>query len=178
MGGSGSHIRCSHSLAECCGPLKRASVLSLPSFHASSFRRSKSLMWYTFSKSPPSSTPCWVVLIDSSFLTGNSFRLRNLSRPASRTPTSSGLLGRFCHRAAEFARVTYPHLKPLFVIGDRNPPFHQIAHRSRPVERVLPLIQLRNHDFDQSVTKLHFLYTPATARNGSPIADHAWCHHA
>ena len=54
----------------------------------------------------------------------------------------------------------HPHLKPSFVIGDRTPPFHQSVHRLPPVGADLPLIQLRNHDFDHCLTKLHFLYTP------------------
>ena len=72
----------------------------------------------------------------------------------------------------------HPHLKPFHVIGDRTGAFQQIARQLRPIGADLPLIQLRNHDFYPFVTKLHFLYTPATARNGSPIGDLPWRHHA
>ena len=109
---------------------------------------------------------------------GNRTRSRPVSVPTSRTPASSGIFGDSCHRTVDFLRCRHPRLKPFHVIGDRTPPFHQIARHSPPVEADLPLIQLRNHDFDHFVTKLRFLYTPDTARNGSPIGDPPWRHHA
>ncbi len=60
---------------------------------------------------------------------GTKTRLHRPKCSTSRTPTSSALFVRFCHRAADLGRVMHPHLKPLFVIGDRTGDFHQSVHR-------------------------------------------------
>ena len=89
----------------------------------------------------------------------------------SRTPTSSASFALFCHRAADLGRVMHPHLKPVFVIGNRTPPFHQIARRSPPIEGDLPLFRLCQDPLDASPAKLRFVYTPGTAPTASDFDD-------
>ena len=138
VGGSGSHVHCSHSLAGAA--IQR---------FAANRREVNELALTSKLQSPGRLTP-----------PGTSPGPVRRAAPTSRTPASSGILGDSCHRAADFPRCRHPRLKPSFVIGDRTPPFQRIARLLRPIGADVPLIQLRNHDFDRFVTKLHFLYTP------------------
>ncbi len=99
VGGSGSHIRCSHSLCGRCGPLNRDPALSSLSFYTRSFRRAMSLMRYMFSMSPPSSMPRSVVII--------------YFRPSRETRFRFGV-DQVRVSSVVSAGVTHPHLKPTF----------------------------------------------------------------